>query len=181
VPDSAAAPFLLTTSFRSLRPTVLGILASATAATTETWPRAYRKALVQASGFLRLREAIPFLLTQYQGELEDSAATALDEIRRYHERLSTFQSWAQDVAEGRRDLSKLLADPDPEIRRAAVLSLGALGDRDALPTLVRIAKEEKDAKVRAAALEAVERIARNPAPAPSPLPAPAPAATPKSE
>jgi hypothetical protein len=148
------------------REVVLAVLATAATADVAAWPPAYRTSLVDACAWFKLREAVPFLLTQYQGDLEKEAAGALDTIRAYHERLATFQSWAKDMAEGRRDLSQLLADPDPEIRRAAVLSLGALGDRDALPALVRIAKEEKDAKVRQAALEAVERIARTPPPAP---------------
>ncbi len=54
----------------------------------------------------------------------------------------------------------LLADPDAEIRRAAVRSIAALGDVDALPTLVRLAKEDADGRVRAAALEAVERLSK---------------------
>ena len=132
----------------------------------------YHSALVYAAGLMRLKEAIPFLLEQFRAGDEESASAALDEIRKYHERAAQYEEMARGSIEGRKELSNLLQDPDPEIRRAAVLSIAALGDRDALPQLVRIAKDEKDARVRAAALEAVERIARSPAPPSSPPPPP---------
>jgi len=58
------------------------------------------------------------------------------------------------------DLAALLKDPDAEIRRAAVLSIGALGGKEALPTLVRLAKEDPAPAVRAAALQAIEKLSK---------------------
>jgi HEAT repeat protein len=128
-----------------------------------------------ASATLHLKEAIPFLLDQYRAGYETQAGGALDAIRRYYDRIASFESF-QGGAEERKGLAKLLEDPDPEIRRAAVLSIAALGDKDALPRLVKFAKEEKDARVRTAALEAVERLARSASSTPpSPAPPPAPA------
>jgi hypothetical protein len=120
---------------------------------------AYLLALVEAARSLRTREAVPFLLQQFrEGRLNVSgvAGKALEEIRAYHERLEDFERWTESQQE---DLDVLLKDPDPEIRRAAVLAVAASGGRDVLPRLVRIAKDEKEPRVRAAALQAVERIA----------------------
>ena len=148
-------------------------LATLVAAQTEAAARnqdAYRLALIYAARTLHLKEAVPFLLEQFRGGYEKAASDALDDIRSYYERAALYEDLAQGATERRKDLSKLLDDPDPEIRRAAVLSLGAMGDKEALPRLVRIAKEEKDARVRSAALEAVERLARTTPAAPAPTP-----------
>jgi HEAT repeat protein len=82
-------------------------------------------------------------------------------IQRYHDEMATYEAWAQGkAAPGTSGLADLLADPDAEIRRAAALSLGALGTKEALPTLVRLAKEDPEPRVREAALRAVERLAK---------------------
>ncbi len=120
----------------------------------------YRKGLIRAVSGLHLREAIPFLLREFKEGLSSQAAQAMDEIRAYHERLASFEAWSKGGGGARKDLAALLADPDAEIRRAAVLSIAALGEVDALPTLVRLAKEDADGRVRAAALEAVERLSK---------------------
>jgi hypothetical protein len=128
----------------------------------------FRLSLIAAARRLHLKEAVPFLLEQFRGGYEKEASEALDDIRSYYERAALYEDLAQGSTERRKDLAKLLEDKDPEIRRAAVLSLGAMGDKEALPRLVRIAKEDQDPRVRAAALEAVERISRATPPAPKP-------------
>jgi HEAT repeat protein len=85
----------------------------------------------------------------------------MDEIRAYHERLASFETWSKNGDTAKKDVLALLADPDPEIRRAAVLSVAAMGDVDALPTLLKIAKEDKDPRVRAAVFDAVERLSKS--------------------
>jgi hypothetical protein len=129
-------------------------------------PAAYRDALVEAAYALNLREAFPFLLREFREGDSDDAKNAMDRIREHHERLALYESWTSGVESGKRDLAALLKDGDPEIRRAAALSLAAMGDTDSLPTLVRFAKDEKDPRVRAAVLEAVERLSKEPKRAP---------------
>ena len=135
-------------------------LADAETAAASPAPEEYRRALIDAVTRLHIREAIPFLLREFKEGLSDEGAKAMDRIREYHERLAKFEGWSKGDEAGRRDLTALLHDEDPEIRRAAVLSVAAMGDTEALPTLVKIAKEDKDPRVRAAVFEAVERISK---------------------
>ncbi len=51
----------------------------------------------------------------------------------------------------------LVADPDPEIRRAAIEMLGDFHSREAKPAITR-ALEDKDPEVRRAAVEALAEI-----------------------
>lgn len=120
----------------------------------------HRVALIDAAKTLHLKEAIPFLLREFQEGLSDNAAKAMDAIREYHERLERYSAWTKGEDGGRKDLAALLKDADPEIRRAAVLSIAALGDKEALPVLVKMAKEDADPSVRKAALDAVTRLSR---------------------
>jgi hypothetical protein len=121
----------------------------------------YRTGVIAAAKRLHLREAFPYLLREYKSGLSESAGKAMSEIQAYHEQMARFDTWAHGEAGGGVSaLADLLRDADPEIRRAAALSLGALGTREALPALVRLAKEDPEPRVREAALKAVERMAR---------------------
>jgi HEAT repeat protein len=53
-----------------------------------------------------------------------------------------------------------LGDADAGVCRSAVESLGARGDLTALPALAEVAEKNPDARIREAAVEAVERIER---------------------
>jgi hypothetical protein len=137
-------------------------LAKTEADTATPGSLAYRRALMTAATTLHLKEAVPFLLREFRETGSQEAATAMDAIKAYHQRLASFEAWAKAGGEGgaAKDLASLLSDGDPEIRRAAVLSLGALNERDALPAIVRLAKQDPDARVRQAALQAVERLSK---------------------
>jgi hypothetical protein len=138
----------------------------------------FLRELVTASQQYRLREAIPFLLREFRSNGSAHAQGAMQQIRGHYDQVASFEEWlARDGRRDKAELSNLLSDADPEIRRAAVLSLAALGDKEALPRLVRIAKDEKDARVRQAALQAVERLATAPV-APTPEPPPQPSTPP---
>jgi hypothetical protein len=131
------------------------------AETQEEIPANYLDRLIQVAGNLHLREAVPFLLRLYRDypPFAERAGTTLDGIRVYHARISAFEAWSQEpVAGGGRELADLLRHADPEVRRAAVLALAALGRTDALPALVRLSADDPDPRVRKAALDAVERL-----------------------
>jgi hypothetical protein len=134
-------------------------------------PLDYRSALIEAAKVLHLADAAPFLVHEFrEGPLSSEASAAMDQIRKYHDRLAAFEDWQREAASGKQELTTLLKDVDPDIRRAAILSLAAMGGTESLPHLVRLAKEEKDPRVRQAALQAVERLAtRVDAPTPAPL------------
>ncbi len=135
----------------------------------EPWeglPGSYRHALIYAAQSFQLREAIPFLLEEFRrgGNNATSAAKAMDSIRAYHDRLQAFEAYAdgrEDVRSAELErLLGLLEDEDPELRRAAVLALAAMGRTDALPRILALAKDDPDERVRQAALDAVEKMAR---------------------
>ncbi len=56
------------------------------------------------------------------------------------------------------DLRPALADPDPIVRSAAADAVGSVGDRDSLPTLLRLAAEDPSGPVRASALAALGKL-----------------------
>lgn len=121
----------------------------------------YRHALIAAADRLHLKEAFPYLLREFrEGLASENAGKAMTSIREYHERLAEFEAFAAGRAPAARGLGELLADPDPEIRRAAVLALAALGRKEASAELVRLAKEDPSPRVREAALSAVERLSK---------------------
>lgn len=122
-----------------------------------------RNMLVKRAEKFRLREAVPFLVREYEEEASNEVRRsevmgAMDAIRDHHERLEFFQSWGSDE-DGEEKVLSMLSDEDAAIRRAAVMSLAALQGPGALPRLLEIAKTDKDEGVRKAALEAIERVA----------------------
>lgn len=138
-----------------------------------------RQILVRRAGELRLKEAVPFLIREYETrdlapEKRNAVVAALDAIRDHHERLAFFKTWSAGKADAEREVRAMLADPSPTIRRAAVLSWGTLVGPRGLSDLLKIAKHDQDTDVRAAALQAIERIAAaqsaTPPRAPSPKP-----------
>ena len=54
-----------------------------------------------------------------------------------------------------------LKDPDLEIRLVSIESLGTLGDKDALPALINLLRDE-DPQIKAAARKALDRINKVP-------------------
>jgi HEAT repeat protein len=62
-------------------------------------------------------------------------------------------------------LDFLARDIDPAIRASAIYALGDLGDRSALPTLEKLAKETTDQNLRGLTQAAIRRIEQKPAPA----------------
>ncbi|MCC7139920.1 MAG: hypothetical protein IT460_15975 [Planctomycetes bacterium] len=143
------------------RESVARLAAEETAAPRPSDP-AYRSALISACDVLKLREAWPFLLHELDGDARDEAAACMENIHRHEDERARFEAWGRAAASASSDLSDLLADADPEIRRGAVLTLAATEGRSALPALLRLAKAEKDPAVRAVALDAVDRLARTP-------------------
>lgn len=76
----------------------------------------------------------------------DTAATATTELR---QRAVRSLGQTRDVRL-RPDLEKLLLDPRPEVQAEAATALGVLGDRQAVPALVRALGSEKAPALRAA-------------------------------
>src|SRR5205814_533890 len=143
--------------------------------------RGYVREAIMMAEEMAISEAIPWLLRVVKEPTSygTSAGQAIDAIHDHQERLARYEAYARGAASGREEIEKHLADADPEIRRAAVLALSAYGDREVLPRLLSIAKEEKEPRVRQAALDAIERIAkspREPTPAAPEKPEPAAAA-----
>jgi HEAT repeat protein len=132
----------------------------------------YTEALVSAAYGTNLADAIPWLLRlvkEGHPEAEDAANT-IDRIHAHHARIAKFESYRAPAVDPRQAIEAHLSDADPVIRRAAVIALAAAADREALPRLLTIAKEEKDATVRTAALDAIERISKSPPRVPTPVP-----------
>lgn len=123
-------------------------------------PNTYRHALIAAVKRLHVREAFPYLLREYRdGVASEAAGAAMASIREYHEHLAEFEAFSKGAASVARDVVHLLKDEDPEIRRGAVLAIAALGRKEAVGELLRLAKEDPAPRVREAALAAVERLA----------------------
>jgi hypothetical protein len=123
-------------------------------------PERYRSLLIAILSARYVRGAVPYLLGELRSGLSDAAAKALDRIREYYDKLSEYEAWAKGGTAAPKDLADLLKHPDADVRRAAAISLGALGVKDALPALVRLGAEDPDPSVRKAALAAVEKIGR---------------------
>ncbi len=141
-------------------------------------PSPWSRQLLDAVRGLRLREAIPWLLAEAKDGAPDAAddfAKAIDQIHAHHERIAKFDALGTAARDARAEIEPLLADADPEIRAAAIVSFGAIAGRDGLPRLLRLAKDEKDPGVRASILETIDRIAKAPvAPSAPPVPPSAP-------
>jgi hypothetical protein len=136
-------------------------------------PISYRRALIAIAQNLHHRPAVRYLVREYRGgPLSGDAGKALDSIRAYHEKIETFERWARggdfDASDrpavslppllvGAR-LQALLAHDDAEVRRASAVSLGALGEKSALPALEQLAASDPDEGVRAAAQKAAAAL-----------------------
>jgi HEAT repeat protein len=138
-------------------------------------PSPWSRQLFDAVRGLRLREAIPWLLAEAKDGAPDAAddfAKAIDQIHAHHERIAKFDALGTAARDARAEIEPLLADADPDIRAAAILSYGAVAGRDGLPRLLRLAKDEQDPGIRRTILETIDRIAKWPPPA-APTAAPA--------
>lgn len=62
------------------------------------------------------------------------------------------------ASEGRATLEALLLDADPEVRQMAAFGLGLLGDREAVPALVKAVEGDESVAVRGRAAEALGAI-----------------------
>jgi|GEM_PF-2941484 len=130
----------------------------------------WARTLHDAVRTLRLREAIPWLLAEAKDgdpDAADAFAKTIDAIHAHHERIAKFDALGTAARDARAEIEPLLAEADPELRSAAIVSYGAIAGRDGLPRLLRLAKEEKDAAVRASILETIDRIAKAPIPPPA--------------
>ncbi len=114
----------------------------------------------------RAVEAIPLLsdlLDDPENEVREAAKFALQELKNYIE----LKASAARIGKGGEEKTfrvaeEMLGSEDPVKRRGAVLALAALGDKAAIPALLR-ALDDKDPGVRDAALSALERLGGRPA------------------
>jgi len=112
-------------------------------------------------GDLRVLEMWPDLLALLEGGdpgVRAQAETSLATLKAYAELKSSFARFGKDEqASALRDAEALLKDGDPLKRKGAVLALAAIGDRSAIPVLLR-ALDDESLIVREAALAALERL-----------------------
>jgi hypothetical protein len=101
-----------------------------------------------------------------RGFISEEASSGLERIFSSRELKERMDRWATD---GRREpmstvavLLKNLSDPELEIRLVSIESLGALGDKEALPALINLLRSE-DEQVKTAARKALDRINKVPA------------------
>jgi len=93
-------------------------------------------------------------------EVRQACFDALERIQLYQDarkRLDSRHLGAEKREEAVRELSVMLGDKDATVVAAAARGLAAMGAVDELPALIRLMKHA-DASVRAAAIEAVERL-----------------------
>ncbi|MEW6746081.1 MAG: HEAT repeat domain-containing protein [Planctomycetota bacterium] len=98
-------------------------------------------------------------------EIREAARKALENLRLYMEEKAR---WEQFEATGGKALSALTAlvrqtrDPEPEVRIAAIRSLAALGNPEALPHLIELLRDA-DAQIKEEARKAIEILTAKPA------------------
>lgn len=122
-------------------------------------PERTRDELAFAAGTLHLREAVPFLLAEYQRG-SATASKALDELRAYEDRIGAFEGLAGGTTPLAAAIDAVMKGPTVELRRAAVFALAATHGAKAVPSLLEVARTTPDEPVRAAAIEMIEKIAR---------------------
>jgi len=135
------------------------------------------KTLVTALGDLRAREAVPVLTEVLRGYVgarsltaaalgaigDDSAGPAL--VEALHDdgsrnlQLAALKSLSRlNYRPAIPEVRRFLDAPDPRLRRTAALTLGALGDVDATPRLLKMAQQDESPLVRPAAVEALGQL-----------------------
>lgn len=125
-----------------------------------------RALAAQLVGDLRMLELWPDLLALLEhgdARVRQSAEKSLAALKTYAELKSSFASFGKDdQASALRDAEALLKSGEPLKRKGAVLALAALGDRSAVPALLK-ALDDEHLIVREAALAALERLGGKPA------------------
>jgi HEAT repeat protein len=138
-----------------VRKIILSLLESGEADATAAW----------MAGMLHVEEAWPHLialLESPQDGLRKTAKEALDEIRAYRELRASFEQFGEGGrSKALQDAKALLKSESAEKRRGAALAIGALGDPGGVPALLELLSDP-DAAVRAAALQALERLGGKP-------------------
>jgi len=91
-------------------------------------------------------------------KIRDAAASSLRQIKQRRSEQAMWESWGEeDEQSATSALLKNLKDPDLEIRLVSIESLGTLGDKDALPALINLLRDENQ-QIKDAARKALDRI-----------------------
>ena len=124
-----------------------------------------RVTATKAIGDMRVLELWPDLVTLLESGSADVRAAAeksLAALKTYAELKSSFANFGKDEQDAaRRNAEELLKSGEPLKRKGAVLALAALGDRAAIPALLK-ALDDEHLVVREAALAALERLGGKP-------------------
>jgi HEAT repeat protein len=117
------------------------------------------------AGKLHVEEAWPHLIALLESPragTREAAKQALDEIRAYRELRASFEQFGEGGrTKALQDAKALLKSESAEKRRGAALAIGALGDPGGVPALLELLSDP-DAAVRAATLQALERLGGKP-------------------
>lgn len=120
--------------------------------------------LIRAVGTIDDDRVIPVLmnfLDDPRPGVGTAASSALTRIQTVREQKRLWESWANGDGGGKvsptEALLENLKDPDLEIRLVSIESLGTLGEKDALPALINLLRDE-DPQIKAAARKALDRI-----------------------
>jgi hypothetical protein len=123
--------------------------------------RAVRSVAAKAIGDMRVLDLWPDLvkcLDSGDADVRANAEKSLAALKTYAELKSSLANFGKDAQDAAlRDAEALLKDPDPLKRKGAVLALAALGERSAIPALLK-ALDDENQLVRQAALAALERL-----------------------
>lgn len=113
----------------------------------------------------RVVELLVSYLDDSRTEIAESAAASLSNLEESRKQKNHWAKWVD--GEPGTHLSAMdallsnLKDPDLEIRLVSIESLGTLGDKDALPALINLLRDE-DPQIKAAARKALDRINKVP-------------------
>lgn len=110
-------------------------------------------------GYVGARSLAAKALGQIGERRAGSALTEALECQSTSLRLAALRSLADlEYEQALPVVRSLLSDPDPRIRRDAALTLGRLGDREAIPHLLSLVREDPSPLVRPAAVEALAMV-----------------------
>mgnify|MGYP002639231665 CR=1 FL=1 len=123
--------------------------------------------LIQAVGSIddpRVVEILFAHLDDPREKVSNAASSALSRIQGIRAQKERWESWASgedgEKLNPTQALIKNLKDPDLEIRLVSIESLGTLGEKEALPALINLLRDE-DQQIKDAARKALDRINKN--------------------